>query len=239
MRADGQEVGNLRFEVDACVQAVETGVLQRAGVVLVTQRHHVAGGFVAAGDRHVVALVERRFEHCLRPVGVGECDPVGNLRSEIGVGVHSVRVCVGRSPRRDHLFGIVHRGGHGILVDDPLVHEAHEGGHVGHEFEAGYGLFLRPKSRDGDGRFGARTFFRSHQNNPVGSSRPVYGGRGGILQHCDALDVVGIDDRHVGHETVDQDQRRGAVDGTDTADDDRDVLAARSAAALRDAHTGD
>ena len=62
-----------------------------------------------------------------------------------------------------------------------------------------------------------------HQDDTVGGTCTVDGARGGILQHFNALNIIGVDTLHtilVGGHAVNDVKRIGVVDGADTADAD-------------------
>ena len=72
------------------------------------------------------------------------------------------------------------------------------------------------------------TLLRGDQNNAIGSAGTVDGTRCSVLQHFDALDVLGVDALHtvlVGGHAVYNIKRFGVVDGADTADADERLRA--------------
>ena len=85
------------------------------------------------------------------------------------------------------------------------------------------------------------TLLGRHEQHAVGGTRTVDGGRTGVLEHRDILDVRRIEfveRRVVGNQSVDDDQRLVVVHRTDTADVDVELVVSRVVASLLDNEAG-
>ena len=159
---------------------------------------------------------------CHRALVVHLLHPVGALPGTIRDGA----VEIGRQHG-----GEIHLGNAGILAGEVVeLHVLFGVDHVGHLGD----VLAAIETVIGDDHASFLALFRGHEHDTVGGTCTVDGGGSSILENVDGLDVVGVENVDVttGH-TVDDIQRFGVTDRTDTADVDL-VAAARLAGVLGD-----
>ena len=175
----------LSIDIRAEVVALVAGVLHDTILVQILHREHVVHGLGTALHAQVVLLHEGRAEHLLRPVDAGEVVGVGAVLQLVE---HVLRV--GTSG----LCLIKHQG--------PVVTTHEVGQHRG--FLKSYG------TRIGDLRAHFQSALGRDENHTISGTHTIDGGRSGILQHGDALDILGRQFRHLADgalDTVDENHR--------------------------------
>ena len=88
--------------------------------------------------------------------------------------------------------------------------------------------------------FALRAFLRGDEDDTVGRTRTVDGSGSSVFEHFDALNILGVDELHavlVGSHAIDDVERVGVVDGTDTAHTDH-RLGTGLAGSTRDVDAG-
>ena len=71
LRTEGDEIRDLGLHIGTHIETLQGSVVQRAGVVLISQGEQIGGVPAAARHVHAVAVVERGLKQILRPVRVG------------------------------------------------------------------------------------------------------------------------------------------------------------------------
>src|SRR5690606_5734674 len=183
---------------------------------------HVVGGTVetavVVGDRgaHAAEIAEQLIE----PVDVGR-----------QVGVRAVA---------RFLYLVLRVGGGLPHVGLRLVDHLHEGGAVGK-----LGQFHKP----GDAfvvahiepRLAGRSFLGGEDDDAVGAAHAVYGRGGGVFEHGEALDILGVDVAEAARHAIHEDERtaQARIERGDATDPDIGAVIARLALALYGDDTGD
>ena len=168
----------LSIDIRAEVVALVAGVLHDTILVQILHREHVVHGLGTALHAEVMLLHEGRAEHLACPVGIGEVVGVGAVLQLVE---HVLRVGAGRLCLVEH--------------QRPVV-AAHEVGQHG-------GLLQGYRARVGDLRAHLQSALRRDEDNAVGSTHTVDGGRSSILQHGYALYVFSGKLRHLADRTLD------------------------------------
>ena len=255
--AGREPLGDLRVEIALEVHAVIPRREGHALVVGIAQAGRIAHPFAAAVDPQVVVLPPGPVVEQILPVGVAvhdgprRIDRVGHRavagRQHVGLGivvarrelvvgsvadtcrVASVQVAqrIRNARRHAEVFG------HGRTDHLDVLARIEE-------VDLGLGVLIGPVGLEGDPRrLVVAAALGGHQDDAVRCLGAVDGRRGGILQHVDRRDVVGVDGREVALDAVDQHQRRvGAVDRRTAADLVGEAAAGREVG-LRDAQAGD
>ncbi len=184
---DGDPVVELVAAVVADAGGLVEGALERTLLVVVVERHTVGEALRTALHRNLVALVEGRAEDLADPVGLGVQLGQVPLRGERGA-VDGQRLATDLA----------------LLLEGERLRQVGGLAHavvafVGDRGLAGLGLLGRHEDNAGGTRLGA-----------------VDGGRGGILQHDDRLDVVHVE--RSARNAVDHPQHALARLRSDTAD---------------------
>ena len=237
-------LGDLDIEVRAVVQSLEVEglvLVVREGLeqgVLVQEAggHEVADALGTAVHVHIGLLLPRGVVHdVLDPVHVreraghvAEAEVLHDVLGEPDAGV-GVRGVVGDG-----------RGGR------PLGHRQRigDGGVVPH-LAVGVGIGEVDELRDrlhggiggsGHGGLAHGTTLGGHEDDAVRAADTEHGGRGRVLQDGDALDFVRIQLREGTLDAVHEDERLGAVQGSDTTDADDGFIGARHTRRLHGGH---
>ena len=219
VQADVQPVGDLLVHFQGDVAALGPGVQLHTVVLVPVHRQEHLGAGVAAGDGQVVAVgegavVDLLLDVVLLDVLVAVDVAEGADAVELGERVGGVGLVV-RVRVRPHIIEVVVRA-EGLQV-------------LGRGVELGVAAVADPHLAF----LGA---LRGHEDDAVGAARTVDRGGGGVLQHVDALDLVGRDVGQGARDAVDQDERVIALrDGAATAHADVH-LRARTAVLRDDVH---
>ena len=179
LHADLQPRGDVRLEIQAGAETVVVVTHDDTVLVVVVHRSEVVGRPGASRHRDAVVLHEAR-------IGYGI------------VGVHRVALAVilalGLVQVGEDLVAVVVEPLGTPVVEDLLdvLRTVHHVGLVGARIDA-------PVAVHPDRRFLGRAHARGDHDHTIGCTGTVYGGRAGILQHIDRLDVGR---RKVGNRTV-------------------------------------
>ena len=214
----GQPFGDVDRTFGPGVQLAEFLVADAVDAVLlvIAGRSDETGGFAAARNPDVVLVGRGRFlvEEVV-PVGVAsvilvfaagvefpfQIAPVGVVHAFFVLVLPALRPGEEVVDARRQMVRVAHVGGHVVVVP---------GLAVGLVFRA-YGLADdRNAAAVIDRNLILAGAFRRHQHHAERTPGAVYGRRGGVLEHRDALHVLGIHRRQVALHAVDQAERRSA-----------------------------
>ena len=202
--------GEVRTEVVALASVVGTHVV--ALLVEVARRDHVGRVVAAAREADVVILLQRRLEDLIHVIGAV---PV----------LLQVADLLGRELGSQPRIGLGDIEQRGVLptLDRRIEHLGILHAHHRRKLHDRSLVLLALLGRD--------------EQYAVGGARSVDGGRTGILQHRNRLDIRGVELVEagvVGNQSVDDDQRFVVVHRTDTADVDVELVVGGVIAALLD-----
>ena len=237
--ADGEDVlvpdlEELVIRVDTGGKTGEVRMLDDTVILVIAQGEERIAALRAVAERKVVLLDNACPGGLAEPVGVAG-----------GCGAGRVQVLVHADPVQ---------GGDAVGVIAPVI-DVPEGIHVGvqavvhialpHHLAEFLGIeHLHPvhvglgghAGVEIDSHFPLLAAFGRNDDDAVGRTASVDGGRGGVFQDLDGLDVVSVEFMHagLGRDAVDDVERIVVVQGTDTAYADRSTAGRRTV--RRDVH---
>ena len=182
-----------------------------------TGRDKVLHGLVTTRDVHVVLLLQGNVLHqVIRPLHAREADGVGTILEHVDHALREIRV-----------LAVV--GTHGIVESGILI-------------RAGLLYHLRrsqsrERSVEGDVCLSLDTTLGGDEHHTVGTTHTEHGGGRGILQHGDALNLVGVDIPHLTLHTIDLDKRGGVGPCALTTNENLSGIATRLTRVLHGGHT--
>ena len=195
---------------------VELRPFEDAVLPEITHRQRVGQLFGTSGEFDVVVVHHGGLEVEVRPVAVGvECRIAAVEMVDVALAVPEL---LSRVEAR-------------LVVERHVVDRPEEFGIAGHLLHGDIAVVF-------DREFSRAALFRGDQDDAVGGLVAIDGGRCGVFEHRDRLDVLRVHLVERGFEAVDDDQRRRVVERADTAHGDRTAVGAGLSGGLRHLYAG-
>ena len=214
----GDRLGEVHVQVGTSVELLSARVGQHTALLEVAGTGHIAHILIATRYVDALPVLEARLVSQVIPVGVG-------MSVGIGAVVKLLDVLVGEGRR-------LARAGQGHIVIGSVLARAH----AVHQ-SRGIGETIIAVVRNTG--LSVLTTLRSDEDHTVGSLRTVDGGRCGVLQYGDTLNILRVERVDIaGLHTIHEDIGAGVVERTHTTHADATAVHTGSTGCSRHGDTG-